>query len=197
MKKTVLFFFLAMILLFSAGCSCGNDKINLFRSQSTPEPTPVVTAEPTPMPTPKPSPTPVYTYSDWSGWSATPAAASDSLEVETREIRGYNLVLYVTQCEDYPYSRQFRDSSINGKFDDNSVRPGYGEKKFTRFATEEELSTAKQYGKYGIVKGDYAGICRSTGTGYLIPGDPKLWYIESPVVKTEYRCREVSVSYVD
>lgn len=196
MKKTVVLLFLAMILLFSSACSCGNIKLNRWKSEPTPEPLPEETPAPTPLPTPVPTPEPVISYSDWSGWSDKPVQSSESREVETREIQGYNLVLYVTQCEDYPYSRLFRDKSIDGKYDANSVRPGYGEKKFTRFVTADVLSSAETYERGTVVKGDYAGLVRGNGTGYLIPGDPKLWYIESETVITEFRYRDITVSYI-
>lgn len=196
MKKTVIFFFLVVILLFSAGCSCGNMKIGKSKVEPTPVPTPEVTLAPTPAPAPNPTHAPVVTYSDWSGWSEKPMENSDSREVETREVKGYNLVLYVTQSEYYPYSRLFRDKSIDNRFDDNCCRPGYGEKKFTRFATADELNSAATYEHGTVVKTDFNGFAFGNGTGYLIPGDSKLWYIESETVKTEYRYRDISISYV-
>lgn len=198
MKKSVIFAFLALILLFSAGCSCGNEKIGREKAAPTPEPTPEIvltTPEPTPLPTPVPAPEPIITYSEWSSWTEKPSESSETREVETREIKGYDLVLYVTQDRDPPHSRLFRDKSIGNMYGTYAARLEYGEKVYTRFATEDEIRSAATYEFGDFVKGDFAGLVRGDGEGYLIPGDSKLWYIQSPATKTEYRYRDISISY--
>lgn len=98
------------------------------------EPAPVETviyAPQTPAATPQPT--------------ATPQPYQPPV-VQPNPIRGYNMVVYVTQSAQDPYPRMFRDFSINNALGACGARESYGEKHFELQITPQQLANAKAYG---------------------------------------------------
>lgn len=104
------------------------------------EPAPVETviyAPQTPAATPQPTATPAPT--------ATPQPYQPPV-VQPNPIRGYNMVVYVTQSAQDPYPRMFRNFSINNALGACGARESYGEKHFELQITPQQLANAKAYG---------------------------------------------------
>ena len=86
---------------------------------------------------------PVSQWTEWSSWSTTVPIQTAGREVEQRKaVIGYNLVVYVTQEASYPYTRNFRNYSVNGNFGAYGLRSSYGEFAYRRYASKTEVEAA-------------------------------------------------------
>lgn len=130
---------------------------------------------------------------NWSSWSTSVPAQAANREVEKREVvEGYNLVMYITQEANYPYTRNFRNYSVNGNYAAYGLRSSYGEFAYSRYATKSELDAAAVCSRGTYVYQDsthVGGRYEGNGKAYYF-SDGYYWYIESPVTRTEYRFRD-------
>lgn len=65
---------------------------------------------------------------------------------QTNPVKGYNMVIYVTQEAKSPYTRVFRNFSIGGNYEYYGARSSYGEKHFEIQITPDQLNRAEKYG---------------------------------------------------
>lgn len=141
-------------------------------------------------------------WREWSDWSSAPVYPSSTREVETREcLKGYNMIVYVTQEDNYPkYYRNFRDFSIKGKLDIYGARQSYGEKHFEIFVMEDMLKAASVYAPGDFVYDDgklyVGGYNKSSYNAYVMPipldaqGRYYPLFIDSMVTEIQYRYRD-------
>ncbi len=132
------------------------------------------------------------TWGAWSSWSTTQAYATDTRQVQVRTVEtGYNMVHYGTQTDNSPHYRMFRNYSIQANLGDYNASASYGEKYFTRYVTPEMLAYATTYEPGEYIEGEYSGYQKGTTTAYSFGDDKYVWFIESPVTRTEYRFRDL------
>lgn len=128
----------------------------------------------------------------WSSWSTSVPAQAANRKVEKREVvEGYNLVVCVTQEANYPYTRNFRNYSVNGNYAAYGLRSSYGEFTYSMFATKAELDAAAVCSEGTYVYQDSAHVGgRYLGSGNAFYFNGHYWYVDSSVTRTEYRFRD-------
>lgn len=144
--------------------------------------------------TPDPKAQPENVWTDWSSWSATPIFASDTRQVETREIKvsdsytEYRYGGYVTYdgkhdcwCETY----------LRNKYGSASLR--YSDWSTTRFRPNGKGWTCGSCGGNHIGVDHYGSDGRAWWAEYVLPDDSYYWE-ESRTVdagyETQYRYRD-------
>ncbi len=127
----------------------------------------------------------------WSKWSTEAVYASETREVETREVPvAYNMILYITQTDTEPFFRMFRNNSIINDLAGYHARVSYGEKSRTRTVAVSMLEDAVKVEPGSFVTGEYEGYQMGNTIAYMFEDEPYVWFIESTVTQTEYRFRE-------
>ena len=95
---------------------------------------------------------------------------------------------YVTQAEESPYNKQYRNYSVNEDFDAHGLRKAYGEHYVNRLVTPDELSKAKMVQPGEMSYNDFRGLNCTDVVGYEIDG--YIYYVFDEVyVTTYYRYR--------
>lgn len=91
---------------------------------------------------------------------------------QTNPVKGYNMVIYVTQEAKSPYTRVFRNFSIGGNYEYYGARSSYGEKHFEIQITPDQLNRAEKYGPGAFIPNigeQYVGGYNATSdTAYVI-----------------------------
>ena len=143
-----------------------------------------------PAPPPPPPATNPSVQTQWSEWSSYyPYFAN---EIESRKVlAGYNMIVYVTQEAQKPHVRMFRNFSIAGALEACGARDTYGEKLLTRYASIDELNSAKAYSPGTTILSKYCGKQCGTATAYCFRDNDKeyTYFIESEVYIDQFRYR--------
>jgi len=131
-----------------------------------------------------------YSWGNWSSWStANPGTSNSNKEVQTQQnITGYNIFYYCTQEAASPYTRVYRNFSINGKYNEYGARQSYGEfnKQKTVSKSVWESASSVNAGSSNS-KITYGGKNSGSAAAKIIDG--YMWYLSSANYGTEYRFR--------
>lgn len=135
-------------------------------------------------------------WSSWSDWSTSPVSASETRQVETKDVQnGYNMRYYCTQTAASPYYRYYRNYSINGNYSGYSARSSYGEHNQNGWWNLDNINRAGTYAPTTWSSGTYAGKNAGSATGYTIAWDGYIWFTNGETYEKQYRYRDATYTY--